>query len=172
MSDSKIQTALLIIDLQKEFATSTVGAIPNVLKLSKYFLDRGFLQIFIQDTEEGREIDTDGFKLLPAIADAHAATKSTAPLLVKTTRDAFASTDLEKILRDAGVGRVVVIGYASNQCCTATATTAKSMFETWFIEDAMAADSKEEHDDAVSAYAAAGGLVRTMQDVINQLDLE
>jgi nicotinamidase-related amidase len=174
MSSTPLKTALLVIDLQKEFAESVqaAGSLPQVLQLSKYFLDRNLPQVFIQDTDEGRELDSDNFKLLPAVEEAYHAIEPPAPLLVKTVMDAFVETPLEQILKDEAVERVVVVGYATNQCCTATGTTAKSKFETWFVEDATAADSKAEHDDAVSAFAAAGGVVKNMQDVIDLLEHE
>src|ERR1700712_4890619 len=99
MSSPKLKTALLVIDLQQEFTTATEHAIPNVLKLSKYFLDHNLLQVFIQDTDVDRPVDSNGFKLIPSIHDAYLATKPTAPPLVKTLGDSFAGTTLEATLK-------------------------------------------------------------------------
>jgi nicotinamidase/pyrazinamidase len=68
-------------------------------------------------------------------------------------------TELEGILRAAGVGRVVVVGLATDYCVKATALDAARLgFETSVLTDAIAAVDLEPGDGgrAIAAMRAAG----------------
>ena len=58
-------------------------------------------------------------------------------------------TELEGLLRDAGVERVVVVGLATDYCVKATALDARRLgFETAVLADAIAAVDLEPGDGA------------------------
>ena len=68
-------------------------------------------------------------------------------------------TELETLLRDAGVERVVVVGLATDHCVKATALDAARLgFETSVLPDAVAAVDVEpgDGDRALAAMRAAG----------------
>lgn len=80
-----------------------------------------------------------------------------------TMRDAVSGatipTELETILRDAGIRRVVVTGLATDYCVRATALDAVRLgFETLLLEDAVAGVDLEpgDADRAVDELRAAG----------------
>lgn len=80
-----------------------------------------------------------------------------------TTRDPetgeTAPTELEGLLRDAGIQRVVVVGLATDYCVKATALDAVRLgFETALLTDAIAAVDLEPGDGAAAldAMLAAG----------------
>lgn len=59
------------------------------------------------------------------------------PLLHKTTRNAFTSTDLQSRLDALGVRRVVVTGIQTEQCCETTARVAADLgYEVDFVTEA------------------------------------
>lgn len=62
------------------------------------------------------------------------------PEITKTVNSAFIGTDLEERLRKEGVEVVAVAGLTTNHCCSTTARMAANLgFETWILEDALAA---------------------------------
>jgi Amidases related to nicotinamidase len=76
------------------------------------------------------------------------------------------ATELESILRDAGIEHVVVTGLATDYCVKATALDAARLgFETAVLTDAIAAVDLQpgDGDRALEAMRAAGvGLLRTV----------
>jgi nicotinamidase/pyrazinamidase len=76
------------------------------------------------------------------------------------------ATELEPLLRAAGVGRVVVVGLATDYCVKATALDARRLgFETNVLTDAVAAVDLEPGDGgrAIDELDAAGvGMWRTV----------
>ena len=69
------------------------------------------------------------------------------------------ATELEAILRDAGIHRVVVVGLATDHCVQATALDARRLgFETALLTDAVAAVDLQPGDGAraIEAMADAG----------------
>ena len=68
----------------------------------------------------------------------------------KWTFGAFASTDLEKRLRERGVRKILLCGILTNVCVFATAVQAcDRLFRVCLIEDATGAFKSEWHEKAV-----------------------
>ena len=70
-----------------------------------------------------------------------------------------APTELEALLRERGIDRVVVCGLATDYCVKATALDAVRLgFDVWLLPDAVAAVNRERDDGerAVSEMAEAG----------------
>ncbi|MFJ4493974.1 cysteine hydrolase family protein [Pseudomonas atacamensis] len=58
-------------------------------------------------------------------------------LIQKQVPDAFCATRLERQLREAGIGQVLIVGVATNNSVESTARTAGNLgFDTWVAEDA------------------------------------
>jgi nicotinamidase-related amidase len=61
------------------------------------------------------------------------------PVLIKNTRNAFTSTDLQKRLDDKGVKRVVITGISTEQCCETTTRVAADLgYDVDFVTEATA----------------------------------
>jgi nicotinamidase-related amidase len=61
------------------------------------------------------------------------------PILHKTSRNAFTTTNLQQILTTAGVGEVVVCGIQTEQCCETTARLAADLgYTVTFVTEATA----------------------------------
>ena len=61
------------------------------------------------------------------------------PLILKNTRNAFTSTDLQARLDAAGIRRVAVIGISTEQCCETTTRVAADLgYEVDFVTEATA----------------------------------
>ncbi len=64
--------------------------------------------------------------------------------------DAFASTNLDFILRSKGIETVVLSGFLTNCCVESTMRSAyEKGFEVITLTDCVAATSQEEHDNAI-----------------------
>jgi nicotinamidase-related amidase len=72
------------------------------------------------------------------------------PEITKNVNSAFIGTDLEDRLRADGAEIVAVAGLTTNHCCSTTARMAANLgFETWILEDALAAFPCEATDGEV-----------------------
>jgi nicotinamidase-related amidase len=72
------------------------------------------------------------------------------PEITKSVNSAFIGTDLEERLRRDGAEVVAVAGLTTNHCCSTTARMAANLgFETWILDDALAAYPCEAPDGDV-----------------------
>lgn len=122
-----MDAALLVIDLQQEFARRTAagavrsspGAEHVVAGLLTQFRARGWPVAHVMH-DDPRAVsafrrDKPGFAVM-----ACAAPIAGEPVFVKTTSGAFASTDLADWARGQGVARFVVVGASVNHCVSST----------------------------------------------------
>jgi nicotinamidase-related amidase len=85
-----------------------------------------------------------------AIVDELAPAEGDIVLEGKRGLDAFASTNLDFILRSKGIERVVIGGFLTNCCVESTMRSAyEKGFEVVTLTDCVAATSQEEHDNAI-----------------------
>ncbi|KAF2472318.1 Isochorismatase hydrolase [Lindgomyces ingoldianus] len=181
------KTALLIIDMQNCFLPMTTTALPNILKLSKFFTQQNLPQILTQHghppadftppitNQVVRKWGVDGsihsstpkWELIPAIADL---VTGDTPVIAKNTYDSFINTGLEKELKKRAVGRVVITGVMTDCCCDTTGRGAFNRgFETWMVSDATGSKEKEQHERGLKAWAFGYGDVITTEEVIERL---
>ena len=124
MSHDSPTTALLVIDAQESFrqrpdewaATANPGVIDNISQLVAYARRSGDAVVWVTHSEPGSGGVFDpanGFVRVVSDLDP----QSDEIAVTKTTVNAFTSTDLEDQLRRRGVGRVVVCGIRTEQCC-------------------------------------------------------
>jgi len=77
-------------------------------------------------------------------------------VLPKTTNSAFIGTDLERLLRDAGIGSLVIVGVATNNSVEATVRMAGNLgFETYLVEDCCFTFARRDYE----------GRLRTAEEV-------
>ena len=135
-------TALLVIDAQESFRqrpdewanTANPAVIENITRLVEHARSAGDRVVWITHSEPGSGGVFDpalGFVRVFAELDPH----DDEIAVMKTTVNAFTSTDLAEQL--AGVGRVVVCGIRTEQCCETTARVAGDLgYEVEFVTDA------------------------------------
>lgn len=125
------QSALLVIDVQDSFKVgprwarrSNPGFEENVDRLVQAWRAAGLLVIFVLHTDEDEAFATTSphFKLMDFLSP-----RPGEPVLVKTTRNAFTSTDLQALLRERGVRRLAITGIQTEQCCETTARLAADL---------------------------------------------
>lgn len=137
------QSALLVIDIQDSFKLgprwerrNNPGFEKNVDRLLQSWRAAGLPVIFFlhTDPDPGFERDSPLVKIMDFLSP-----RENEPVLLKDTRNAFTSTDLQKRLDAQGVKRVVITGISTEQCCETTTRVAADLgFDVDFVTEATA----------------------------------
>lgn len=137
-----MKTALLVIDVQDSFKVdaarwarrSNHAFETNVTRLIDRFRRAGEPVIFVLHTDADPGFrPTDPELRLMSFLDR----REDEPLLLKSTRNAFTSTDLQQRLDALGARRVVVCGISTEQCCETTTRVAADLgYEVDFVTEA------------------------------------
>ena len=166
--------------------------VPNINRLADALRHAGGLVVWIQtpvdeETARGWSCFHEG-RLTPARSDQRLASlrpgteghelwegldvRSQDAIVRKTRYSAFiqGSSDLEDLLRERSIDRVIVTGAASNVCCLSTAQDAMMRnFRTIMVWDANAAPCDEAHLEALVNFYLYYGDVMTIEEVIGYL---
>jgi nicotinamidase-related amidase len=137
-------TALLVIDIQDSFkysaerwaSRSNPAFEANVTELIGAFREASLPIIFVlhNDSDPGFRPGDPEVRLMDFVDR-----REGDPLLVKNTRNAFTSTDLEQRLDALGVRKVVVSGISTEQCCETTTRVAADLgYDVDFVTEATA----------------------------------
>ncbi len=178
------KTALVVIDLQQGIAgrreiSPYTGeqVIQNASKLANEFAQKGAFVVLVRvSTTDGKDMvhpKTDSqmdFKFQEGwdiIVPELAKIKNT-HVITKKQWGAFYGTDLDLQLRRRGIDTIVLCGISTG---IGVDTTAREAFEHGynqiFVEDAMSAVTKEEHDYVSKYIFPKIGKVRTSEEVVN-----
>jgi nicotinamidase-related amidase len=116
--DNRPNTALLIIDVQNDVvagAHDRDAVVGNVGTLVDKARAAEVDVVWVQHSGEGLARDTDGWQFVPELVR-----KDDEPVVHKTYADSFEETDLERVLSERGVGRLVVAGAQTDECIRST----------------------------------------------------
>jgi ureidoacrylate peracid hydrolase len=81
------------------------------------------------------------------------------------------SSDLDAQLRARGIDTVIVSGVATNCCCESTAREALSLnYRTFFVADATATDTDDEHNASLSMMLNTFADVRSTDELVDMID--
>jgi nicotinamidase-related amidase len=175
------KTALIIIDLQKGIvgmagAAAVEGAVRNSRRLADAFRDRSLPVVLVNvtggapgRTEQPRPshaFPADWAELIPELNQQPSDLSVT-----KRTWGAFASTDLEQQLKQAGVTQVVVTGVATSIGVESTARQAyEAGFNVTLAIDAMADLRPEAHECSIAWIFPRLGETGTTEEIIGLLE--
>lgn len=192
-------TALLVVDMQNFFmrdgelmcAPAARDIVPNVNHLARSVRESGGLVVWLvmEASEESRDAwenfhelfhpearsrrfaslgaKGEGYKLWPAMEIA-----PSDKTVVKRRYSAFiqGSSDIEQVLRRAGIRTVLVAGVATNVCCESTARDCMMRgFRTIMVSDANAAFTEAEHEGALRNFITYYGDVQSTEEVMARL---
>ncbi|SDD00471.1 cysteine hydrolase family protein [Glycomyces harbinensis] len=150
-----MQRALIVIDVQESFrrrpnwaAVSDPGIVAKVDRLVQHARATGDLVVWVLHAEPGS-----GNVFDPAEGFVHyidGLEPETGEIeLVKTSHNAFTTTNLQQILTQRGVREVLISGIRTEQCCETTARVASDLgFDVTFVIDATATHPIEHRDAA------------------------
>ena len=111
-------TALLVIDVQNGVmagAHDRDGVIANINALVDRARAADVPVVWVQHQSEELQPETDSWQYVPELTRA-----DTEPLVHKRYGDSFEATDLEALLAERGVGRLVVTGAQTDACIRST----------------------------------------------------
>ena len=174
-------TALVLIEFQNDFTSeggtlhgavsevmSASGTLPNAKTALAAARDAGATVVHspISFQPGYYEITSHPYGILKGVVDSNSFVKGTwgceiademAPsgkdivLEGKRGLDAFASTNLDFILRSLGIETIVLAGFLTNCCVESTMRSAyEKGFEVYTLTDAVGATSLAEHENAIA----------------------
>jgi nicotinamidase-related amidase len=182
------KTAVVVIDLQKGIAQmptqpySSEVVISNTANLLNIARQKG-INIFLirvtrspdlkdalkpisESTFQRNQFDPSWSEYVPQLN-----IQSTDFLITKHQWGAFYGTELDLQLRRRGIDTIILCGISTNFGVESTARFAYEFgYNQIFVEDAMSARSKEEHDASVKNIFPRLGLVRSAEEVIQSLN--
>ncbi len=139
-----MNTALLVIDIQDSFkidparwaSRNNPAFEQNVTELISTFREASqpIIWVLHNDTDPGFRPGDPEVRLMDFLDR-----REGEPLVVKNTRNAFTSTDLQQRLDALGVRKVVISGISTEQCCETTTRVAADLgYEVDFVTEATA----------------------------------
>ena len=111
-------TALMVIDVQKGVVTEAYqrdAVVANINTLVGKARDEGVAIVWVQHSDDELLEGSDDWKYVPELVR-----RDSEPVVHKTFGDSFEGTDLEQVLADIGVGRLVVTGAETDACIRST----------------------------------------------------
>ena len=183
------ETALVVIDLQKGIAASGRNTEPNAA--SEVVANAAMLAAKFRENKTPvclvHVSSIDGKDMLNPIVDSAPNWGGERPaewdefvpemnaqkgdiIITKRHWGAFHGTELDLQLRRRGIKNIVLCGISTNIGVESTAREAyQNGYNQIFVEDAMGAMSREEHDATVKNIFPRIGLVRKTSDVLGML---
>jgi len=116
--ENRPNTALLVVDVQSgvvEGAHERDAVVANVASLVEKARKEKVPVVWVQHSDDGLERGSDEWKIVPELAP-----DASEPLIEKSYGDSFEATNLEAVLSDLGVGRLVVVGAQTDACIRST----------------------------------------------------
>jgi nicotinamidase-related amidase len=111
-------TALLVIDVQNGVvanAHNRDGVISNINTLIDKARAEDVPVIWVQHSDENLRRDSEEWEYVPELIR-----RESEPLIHKSYGDSFESTDLEDVLAERDVGRLIVTGAQTDECIRST----------------------------------------------------
>ncbi|WP_431277703.1 cysteine hydrolase family protein [Leifsonia poae] len=135
MTDSRIPTAVLVIDLQRDVVDGCFDGV-GVVERAAVLVDRarasGVPVVWVQHEEDEMPRGSDGWQLADGLNPADGES-----VVFKNYRDSFADTNLDEVLEALDVTRLVVAGAQSDYCIrTTTQSAAVRGYDVTLVSDA------------------------------------
>ncbi|MEO8106178.1 MAG: isochorismatase family protein [Actinomycetes bacterium] len=112
------KTALIVIDAQNQVMTDVHdrdAVIRNIGSLIERARSEQINVIWVQDSGDGLTKGSEGWQLVPELTRNEGE-----PLVDKTYADSFEETDLESVLANLEIGRLIVSGAQTDECIRST----------------------------------------------------
>jgi nicotinamidase-related amidase len=137
------KTALLVIDVQNGVVAEAYqrdAVITNIITLVGTARDEGVAVVWVQHSDDGLEQGSEGWKYVPELIR-----RESEPLVQKHYGDSFEGTELEQVLAEVGVGRLVVAGAETDACIRSTIHGAFTRgYDVTLVSDAHTTNDQSE----------------------------
>jgi nicotinamidase-related amidase len=128
-------TALLIVDVQNgvvETAHERDAGVSNIAGLIDKAREQDVLVVWVQHSDDGLARGTDDWRIVPELVPG-----AGEPLVEKHYGVSFEDTNLESVLAEGGVGRLIVSGAETDACIRSTLHGALVRgYDTLLVKDA------------------------------------
>jgi nicotinamidase-related amidase len=133
--ENRPNTALLVVDVQNGVvggAHERDTVVANVGSLVDRARREQVPVVWVQHSDQGLERGSDEWQIVPELTPDDAE-----PLVEKNYGDSFEDTNLEAVLSELGIGRLVVVGAQTDQCirCTLHGAFARG-YDATLVSDA------------------------------------
>ena len=139
--ENRPNAALLVVDVQVgviEGAHRRDDVVGNIAGLVARARQEGIPVVWVQHSDEELVEGSDDWRIVPELTPEDAE-----PLVNKTYGDSFEDTDLESVLAERGVGRLVVVGAETDACVRSTLHGAFTRgYDATLVADAHTAGDK------------------------------
>jgi nicotinamidase-related amidase len=136
-------TALLVIDVQSGVVAGNHGrdaVVANVATLVDKARQQNVPVVWVQHNDDGLARGSDEWQIVPELERDAAE-----PLVEKSYGDSFEDTDLEDVLSNLGVGRLVVAGAQTDMCIRSTLHGALARgYDATLVSDAHTTEDQTE----------------------------
>ena len=164
-----MKLALMVIDMQKEFYVGQTKdqmdrATEHINYVIPMFEKKGLPIIWVQDKDEGEGVvpGKEGFEFIDSLKP-----KPDALRIHKTYGNSFNKTDVDKILKEAGVDTVVMTGFCAEFCVLSTYRGAKDLdYFPVILKNGIASteEANKEFVEKISETITCGVLVKLLAD--------
>jgi nicotinamidase-related amidase len=141
--ENRPHTALLVVDVQNVVVAGAPrrdAVVANVADLVDKARHEAVPVVWVQHSDEHIVRGSDGWRLVPELSPDDAE-----PLVEKNYGDSFEATDLETVLSELGVGRLVVVGAQTDACIRSTLHGAFVRgYDTTLVSDAHTTEDQTE----------------------------
>jgi nicotinamidase-related amidase len=111
-------TALVVIDVQNGVVADAYQrdeVVANISSLVDRARGEGVQVVWVQDSGENMPKGSEAWQYVPELTR-----DESEPLVHKTFGDSFEDTDLEEVLSERGIGRLIVTGAQTDECIRST----------------------------------------------------
>ena len=111
-------TAVLAIDVQNDIMSGVYNrdaVVANISLLIDKARDANVPVVWVQHSGENVPIDSNGWQFVPEVSQ-----RAAEPVVHKLYADSFEETELESVLAERQVGRLIVAGAQTDECIRAT----------------------------------------------------
>jgi nicotinamidase-related amidase len=137
--ENRPNSALLVVDVQNgvvQAAHERDAVVSNVGALVERARHEAVPVVWVRHSDEELPVGSDSWQIVPELAPVEAE-----PIIEKIYGDAFEDTNLETLLSDLEVGRLVVVGAQSDACIRSTLHGAFTRgYDVTLVSDAHTAE--------------------------------
>jgi nicotinamidase-related amidase len=111
-------TALMVIDVQQGVVSDAHErdtVVANIAALVDKAREAGVPVVWVQHNSDNLQQGSDAWQYVPELVR-----NESEPLVHKSFGDSFEDTDLERVLAESGIGRLVVTGAQTDECIRST----------------------------------------------------